>query len=743
MSKPFKGVSREQERAAFQLLRDTRRGSEKLLLGLKQPYTNAGLCLALSVLALAAPPLAHFVPPALLLLFLIWLNARREDVLPIRMPVESNCIDYNDPQPGINRGYKKASGIFYLGNDSEDGLKEIHLSKEDMLRHLLVLGTTGSGKTETLTSIAANSITMGGGLIYVDAKGSPGLVWNIAAIARSMGREDDLLVINYITGNKNIAEGDPARLTNTTNPFALGSADSLTNILTSLIPSPEGDNAIFGERAISLLSAIMWPLTELRDKGILQLGPSTIREFMNFEKFVGLSKRKDLSDKSRLAVSEYLNSLPGYKADAKELPDEVTRQFGFAQMYFTRALASLSDTYGHIYWTTLGEVDFYDVVMNRRILVVMLPAMEKSGAELKNLGKIILSGIRDAMSAGLGNVLEGWYEDVHENLPTASNIPTVAICDEYGYMATEGFAVTAAQARGLGFSCTFAGQDWPGIKRGGEEEAGQIWGNTNTKYFGTLIDQESMDMAVKAAGEAYVTMSSGYAMSKEGLSSAYLDNRSASIEKRERISGQDLQAQTEGEFHLTFRGRVIRGHVFYANPPKLKYFELNRFLKVAPRTEKDLLRLNKGIPSVPDDNERPSPVHPEPPAAPEPPPADTKAEGESGSLFDRYKHIFDEESGGVNADNARDMGAELGAELGAMGGDFMDEAARIETALLADQGGDIQRKLADDAALIGVIDDVLEYPTEAVEAVSAKGSKDKSEAVDLLNAEIMKLSEGP
>ena len=94
---------------------------------------------------------------------------------------------------------------------------------------------------------------------------------------------------------------------------------------------------------------------------------------------------------------------------------------------------------------------------------------------------------------------------------------------------------------------------------------------------------------------------------------------------------------------------------------------------------------------------------------------------------------------GVNADNAQDMGAELGA----MGGDFMDEAARIETALLVDQGGDIQQKLADDAALAGVIDDVLEYPSEAVEAVSAKGSKDKSEAVDLLNAEIMKLSEGP
>lgn len=378
--------------------------------------------------------------------------------------------------------------------------------------------------------------------------------------------------------------------------------------------------------------------------------------------------------------------------------------------------------------------------------------MEKSGAELKNLGKIILSGIRDAMSAGLGNVLEGWRQDVHENLPTASNIPTAAIFDEYGYMATEGFAVTAAQARGLGFSCAFAGQDWPGIKRGGEEEAGQIWGNTNTKYFGTLIDQESMDMAIKAAGEAYVTMSAGYSMSKDGLSSAYADNRAASIEKRERVSGQDLQSQTEGEFHLTFRGKVIRGHAFYANAPKLKYFELNRFLRVTPRGDKDLLKLDDPVkaPAAAAEagkrggglNERPAaptvdPGHPVKQGE-APPPVTEKAAGETdGSLFDRYKHIFDEEAGG--ADRSKDAGAELGA----MGNDFMDEAARIETGLLADEGVDMRQTLTDETALAGVIEDALEYPTEAVQEVAVSGSRDKSEAVELLNAELMRLSEGP
>ncbi len=362
-------------------------------------------------------------------------------------------------------------------------------------------------------------------------------------------------------------------------------------MLTSLLKEQEGDNAVFFERAVSLVSSIMYPLTELRDQGELELGASVIRQYLNLEKVVELSQRSDLSEKSLNAVHEYLRSLPGYNPDKslQDQPPEVSKQFGFAQMYFTRALSSLSDTYGHIYWTTLGEIDYFDVIMNRRILVFMLPAIEKAGAERKNLGKIILSGIKDALAVGLGRHVEGDREDVLDNKPTSSAIPTSIILDEYGYMAVEDFAVLPAQGRSMGFSFAFGAQDWPGIKKAGEEEAGQVWSNTNIKWFGRLNDEESIEKCIKAAGEAYTTISAGFDRPRDGLGLDYIDNLSAQIEKRERVTTTDLQQQSEGEFHLLFKGKIIRGHSFFTAIQKLQKFRINRFIKVPPRTGESLL----------------------------------------------------------------------------------------------------------------------------------------------------------
>ena len=62
-------------------------------------------------------------------------------------------------------------------------------------------------------------------------------------------------------------------------------------------------------------------------------------------------------------------------------------------MQLVRSFSSLADTYGHIIRVNLAEVDFKDVVLNRRILVVLLPALVKSPDELANLGIIIVSSL--------------------------------------------------------------------------------------------------------------------------------------------------------------------------------------------------------------------------------------------------------------------------------------------------------------------------------------------------------------
>ena len=90
----------------------------------------------------------------------------------------------------------------------------------------------------------------------------------------------------------------------------------------------------------------------------------------------------------------------------------VFEQHGFITMQLTNVFGSLADTYGHIIRINLAEVDLKDVVLNRRILVVLLPALEKSPDELANLGKVIIASLKAMMAAGLGDAVEGTYREV-------------------------------------------------------------------------------------------------------------------------------------------------------------------------------------------------------------------------------------------------------------------------------------------------------------------------------------------
>ena len=596
----IRGVTLRDESAAMRFRRDTRPFTERIHAALAEPLTAGVSLFGLGVLGCVFPLVTH-VTPLIAVSILLWhLSIRRHRHLPLRLPRSAGITDINHPLPG-RRKNNKASGMVHIGNAVEAGNQELWLAKNDVLTHDLVLGVTGAGKTVNLVGTSANYIAIGGGLIYVDAKAAPSLPWDIYSLLFRVGMEDDFLMINYMTGNRSIGKAGGVRMTNTANPFASGSADSLVEIMSSLITAPEGDNAVFGERALSMITAALYGLVDLRDGGHIDLGVEVFRDYLPLTKIEELTFDPRLrSDTAKAALMAYMRSLPNWKSpiertktkvdpktrqpfeDKEPIHDEANRQHGFAQMYFTRALSSLTDTYGHIYRGTLGEVDFVDVVRRRRTLVVMLPALEKSLAGLANLGKINLSALKDAISTGLGSSIEGSRRAVLETLPTASPIPSKLIMDEYGYMAVEGMSVVAAQARGLGWSVTYAGQDWAGIKRGSEIEASQIWANTNLKTFGKLQDQESYGKLAEAVGEAQITQAAGFSLETGGML-GYSDNLAASIERKARTDTTDLQAQIEGEAHVIYNGRLIRARMFYANPAPIRELQVNRFLRVGEK----------------------------------------------------------------------------------------------------------------------------------------------------------------
>ncbi len=563
----LRGLEDQEAQERKRLLRDVRTFGQKATDTLaKGPVQIGGIFisgLCLMVFPMYATPLFWVG----VLFFVLRFRCANNERLPFRLPMGLSGTDKGDPLPG-RRGFAKPEGLFFLGNRMQDG-QELWLKAKDILTHCLLFGTTGSGKTETLVSLSYNSLATGSGLFYIDPKASPKLSMQIWQMARFLGRDDDYRVLNYGTSGK-VKGKSPHRLSNTNNPFTFGSAEALTQLLVSLMPASDGANSIFADKAQALISGVMYALVDLRDKGLLKLSTSVIRDALALEKCVALALRPELDEESRASIQAALGT-SGWIAgrEMKDQPPSFAEQFGYAQSYFGKALSSLTDTYSHIYGAEDGEVDFADAIMQRRILVVLLPSLEKAPAELASLGKISLSAIRNACAVGLGAQIEGNAADVLEALPTdAIGIgPYLCIVDEYAAIVTPGFEVVLTQGRGLGIAAIVASQDYAGILEADKKGAQQMVANTSIKIFMKMQDAEkTWELLRGQAGQSTVVRTTGYAVNEKIGASDYRDTMSTTVEKEDRVELRDLQEQIEGEAHFIFSGQVVRGNMFFANP---------------------------------------------------------------------------------------------------------------------------------------------------------------------------------
>lgn len=584
--------------------RDTRTGTQKFKDFMN---TDGGLILALLVTIIVFADTAMSLIKGVGLGATIWMlplvyflkkSSERIYVLPFKKPELSGELDVNQPSP-VNGKPTKAKGISFYGNDSHTD-EQIWFASDDVRVHCLIFGTTGAGKTEALLSICMNSLIHASGFIYVDGKGDNSLFLKVFSMVRRMGREDDLLIINYMTGTVDTTKKSFDKLSNTMNPFADGSADSLTELIVSLLPG--GGDGMWKGRAAIFMSALMRCLVYLRNERKIMMDINVIRKYFSLEKLEELIERDDIPLDRKDGLQDYVWNLPGYVRADPAKPDEeieqdfgVFEQHGFITMQYTEVFGMLSDTYGHIMKTQLAEVDFFDVVVNRRFLVVLLPALEKSPQSLGNLGKIIVSSVKSMMVSGLGSKVEGNKRDVVDSKPTNAPSPYVTVFDEYGYYAVEGAAVMPAQARSLGFAMIFAGQDYQAFKKGSADEAASIVANCGVKICMKLEDPtETLEIFTKAAGQANVAVTGGMQINKESTMGGYADNGSINNTTKQRIDVRDLKDQGAGEAHILFGDTFVRAKMFFANPTQVENIRLNKFLKVPMPEYHKIRRLTLG-----------------------------------------------------------------------------------------------------------------------------------------------------
>jgi len=286
----------------------------------------------------------------------------------------------------------------------------IHLGGEDLLRHVFVVGATGSGKTNQLLAMAASAISGGNGLTFIDGKGDASAYRRLLRLARRYGREDDVRLLNFCDRP---AGAEP--VTQTFNPFASGSAETLTQFVVGMMEDATGDGAMWKGRATAMFTGVMRALVHLRDAGMLDLNVGVLRDHLNLRRIIDLTdgeKYPSLPEAVRHTVRSYLTSLPGYQEEKKYKQAQTTMdQHGYLEMQFTRVLGAFGDVYEHVFSRGYGEVDIADLRDNRRILVVLLPMVGRSVEERRFLGSTVQAILNGLMSAAARHDVERVPDD--------------------------------------------------------------------------------------------------------------------------------------------------------------------------------------------------------------------------------------------------------------------------------------------------------------------------------------------
>jgi hypothetical protein len=472
------------------------------------------------------------------------------------------------------RKHGMSDGIFFLGHDRETG-KGLWLTEEDVRRHTLVLGESGPGKTEAMLGLAENALDWSSGFLFCDGKGEVSLYARVYALARMWGREDDLLVLNMMASNRK--PGEPYIHSNTLNPFSGLSPEALALMVLSLL-DVVGDDRWKG-RAEILLTGLARALFWLGERDGTEVDVGTIRDHLNLKSLMRLADAgayPDMPVEIREGVSRYLESLPGYEADRGFRQPQVTLdQHGYLEMQFYVALAPLADIYGHLFRAGNVDIDMEDVIRGRRIVVVMMPSLERSGGEVARLGRLVMESFKETVSTLLGNGPKG--PDL------VSRAPFSAMFDEVQGYAAPGAARMASQARALGINLTFGATDMSALKKVGETEANAIFANCDTKIFLRTGDAngngDTPPVAAPGAGShgdrsgpvpagrmaTEEELSSGlFVRHNGGLTIRYV-GRDEALEEADRINPRDLRLMKPGEMTVLHKHRI-----FHAAAPQVE-----------------------------------------------------------------------------------------------------------------------------------------------------------------------------
>lgn len=510
------------------------------------------------------------------------LFSHKRFTLPIHLPIYSKYKkDFNNLKTVTVKGRNVPvpsvpAGVVYVGNMQSTN-EQVWWDKPLCCTHLFFLATTGGGKTFSFAGILANFIVYSG-FFYSDAKADLALVETYSRFMWRMGRINQLYILSFQSGNRSpwsIRKDE--RISHTFNPAASASAPMIAELFKSLL---DGDGDIWAKRGDNLSTVLIRPLTYQRDFYGWPMGFGQIANFFSLEKLgelCGIGEGRndiyaipEINRKYFKPLNSFIRTLPGLTENDyeglvtsnKELISKITPttrdQLGFVTMQLVNVTNDLVGDYGHIFETMYGQINTEDALTNRKVVITLLPALERSESTMSVLGRISLASQKTVVANAQAFKLEGELSDHIGSRPTAADVPYASVNDEAGSYMVDGVSANTAMARSANVSFWFGGQDLPAMKkRGGmiEKEVDTIWGTTVNKMAGSVLEENTINAFISAADEEYRLEATDFEVQDNGYFKKRISNR-LSVQSRKLLTPKMLSNQEPGQVQLLTRGTV-------------------------------------------------------------------------------------------------------------------------------------------------------------------------------------------
>lgn len=313
--------------------------------------------------------------------------------------------------------------------------KMIFLNDKEANQHALVLGTTGSGKTVTISNIVESAINRGLPLIYIDGKGDYDLGSRICAYAEKNN------TANWLFGMR----GDSVSY----DPLSSGGYTSKKD---RIIELRDWSEEHYKKLAEGYLQAVFKVLDELDI-------PSDLISLSNH---LDLKKLKSLvreNEKKLTNAQELMDMLNDQDQASKSIESLVAEIRNFT-----------NSEIGHLFKPQEGQnsLTLKEVIEKGGIAYFCLPALEFPSMS-QTLGRLIINDLKAT---------------VGQNLSSPDRPPLYAIFDEFSVFAGEQVLNVINMGRSAGIHAILATQSLSDIASGRKDNSdhfiNQVVGNCNT-----------------------------------------------------------------------------------------------------------------------------------------------------------------------------------------------------------------------------------------------------------------------